>query len=236
MEATFTLFSLASVLLILLIAAVTSAAAAKVDTSTLLSAKPAQADAYGQPAYVPECDPDWVAVSSPNPGTGLNVLTGVAAVSTSDVWAVGYYQSSSLYQTVTLHWDGSAWNVVPSPNVGSDSNYLNSVVAISANDVWAVGSYGDGTATSETLVLHWDGSSWSVVPSPSVGSSFNCPEFGSRSIRRRCMERGLLCAEQSHTHRNADRALGRQRLEHRPQSQSRHSSQRCSGGNSHLLQ
>ena len=127
--------SLAFALLILLGAAISSAAAAKVDAPTPLSARASQADGYRQSAYVPECNPDWVAVSSPNPGTGLNVLNGVAAVSASDVWAVGYYQSSSLYQTVALHWVGSAWNVVPSPNVGSDNNYLNGVVEVLADDV-----------------------------------------------------------------------------------------------------
>src|SRR5207248_4313678 len=32
--------------------------------------------------------------------------------------------------------------------------------------IWAVGDL-----VSQTLVLHWDGSSWSIVPSPSPGSS-----------------------------------------------------------------
>ena len=33
----------------------------------------------------------WAIVPSPNMGTGNNHLNGVAAVSASDVWAVGYY-------------------------------------------------------------------------------------------------------------------------------------------------
>jgi hypothetical protein len=39
---------------------------------------------------------------------------------------------------------------------------------IAANDVWDVGG-SDG----ETLVEHWDGSIWSVVPSPNVGTGGN---------------------------------------------------------------
>src|SRR5579863_3086457 len=54
--------------------------------------------------------------------------------------------------------------VVASPNVGSNQNYLNSVAVISLNDVWAV-----GTTSSGTLTEHWNGTQWSVVPSPSAG-------------------------------------------------------------------
>src|SRR5207237_1150006 len=37
----------------------------------------------------------WSVVSSPNPGTGYIQLYGVAAVSASDVWAVGYYSNAT---------------------------------------------------------------------------------------------------------------------------------------------
>src|SRR6266508_6360169 len=72
----------------------------------------------------------------------VNGLYGVAAIAPNDVWAVGYAVSlSTPYQTVTLHWNGSAWQVVPSPNLTRPGSYnaLNAVVAISSNDVWAVG-------------------------------------------------------------------------------------------------
>src|SRR5207244_3869919 len=41
-------------------------------------------------------------------------------------------------------------------------------VSGSGNDVWAVGEYSGGT-----LTMHWDGSAWSVVPSPSIGTDRN---------------------------------------------------------------
>ena len=62
----------------------------------------------------------WSVVTSPNAGTGSNYLYGVAAVSVSDIWAVGYYTTTgTLQQTLTLHWDGAAWTQVPSPSPGS---------------------------------------------------------------------------------------------------------------------
>lgn len=125
----------------------------------------------------------WNIVSSPNPGSGWNVLDGVAALAPNNVWAVGYYtaQFNSTRPALTLieHWDGTSWKVVPSPNVGPNSQYqsnqLYGITAISANDIWAYGSYfaSDGSEQQSTLVEHWNGTSWTIVPSPSpVNSTF----------------------------------------------------------------
>jgi hypothetical protein len=81
--------------------------------------------------------------------------------------------------TLTLieHWDGVSWSVVASPNPGTYPNgFLYGVDAVSANDVWAVGFYflsGPTQNPSQTLIEHWDGVNWSVVPSPNYGLSDN---------------------------------------------------------------
>jgi len=93
-------------------------------------------------------------------------LYGVSAVSATDAWAVG----ESLGHTLIEHWDGNAWRVVASPNVGS-SNSLSGVSALSATQAWAVGTHYDTTAGHyHTLIEHWNGTAWSVVASPNVGS------------------------------------------------------------------
>src|SRR5689334_19817269 len=58
------------------------------------------------------------------------------------------------------------WNVVSSPNPSASNNRLFGLAAISSNDIWSVGSYDIGNRTV-TLALHWNGTQWSVVPSPS---------------------------------------------------------------------
>jgi len=61
---------------------------------------------------------------------------------------------------------------VPSPNVGPansfQSNRLFGIVADSPTDMWAFGSYfaADGSGHQMTLLLHWDGTAWSIAPSP----------------------------------------------------------------------
>ncbi len=65
------------------------------------------------------------------------------------------------------------WVVVNSPNVGTGSNSLASVTGNAANDVTAVGSYFDSSSHEHTLIEHWDGSAWSVVPSQDPDPNLN---------------------------------------------------------------
>jgi len=109
----------------------------------------------------------WNVVPSPNPSATLNVLNAVAAVSTNDVWAVGFAPTGS-NPILIIHWNGSVWSVVPNPPSNMPLNNLAALAVISANDIWAVGTglMGDEDATA---TLHWNGTAWSVIPSPNVG-------------------------------------------------------------------
>src|SRR5205823_6322194 len=114
----------------------------------------------------------WSLVSSPNPSTLYSAFSGIAAVSANDVWAVGLYADDSTGndQALVAHWNGSNWSIVLSPNTGVYRIALYGVAAISANDVWAVGYYSNnGVYGGQTLVEHWNGSSWTIVPSPNPG-------------------------------------------------------------------
>lgn len=115
----------------------------------------------------------WTIVPTINLGSGHNFLAGVDSVSASDVWAVGYYEVAKTARSLAEHWNGSAWSVVPSPNVGSNHNYLSAVAAASPTEVWAVGRSFTGADMEQTMVQRWDGSSWSVVSTPNLGSGSN---------------------------------------------------------------
>ncbi len=119
------------------------------------------------------CSSQFEYMPSPNSGSNVNQLTGLAVVSTNDIWAVGYYyDSGSVNQTLTEHWNGTTWTIVPSPNAGSSYNNLNAVAVVSANDVWAVG-YSTVNSNTSTLIEHWNGTTWTIVPSPNSGSTSN---------------------------------------------------------------
>jgi hypothetical protein len=124
----------------------------------------------------------WSAVTSPNPGTAQecgdtsyagNALASVDAISASDVWAVGHICGPGTSRTLAIHWDGNGWSVVPSPNKSLlDDSELSAVSAVASNDIWAVGNYQVAFQYQwETFIEHWDGTAWSIVPSPNPSGS-----------------------------------------------------------------
>jgi hypothetical protein len=59
------------------------------------------------------------------------------------------------------------WRVVSSPNV-NDNGDLYGIVARSMHDVWAAGSYYTSVGQRQTLIAHWDGARWKVMPRPDM--------------------------------------------------------------------
>ena len=51
----------------------------------------------------------WTVVPSPSPGSNFLDLNGVVSLSANDAWAVGVYDVSGNWRTLTMHWDGTAW-------------------------------------------------------------------------------------------------------------------------------
>jgi hypothetical protein len=107
------------------------------------------------------------------PSNTDNTFTGVTEISSCDVWAAGFDLNGGADQTLTEHWDGSAWTQIPTPSPGPNGSVLEDVRAISSNDVWAVGSFADSSGQQNTLAVHWDGSQWSVVSTPSPPNTFS---------------------------------------------------------------
>ena len=105
-------------------------------------------------------------------------LLGVSAVSANSAWAVGVSCelcgiSAQLGRALIMHWDGTTWSRVRSPSPGG-SAYLGAVSSGPGGRAWAVGDYCpsdcSGSITGlRTLILRWNGTAWSRVPSPSPG-------------------------------------------------------------------
>jgi len=125
----------------------------------------------------------WNLVPSPNADPERNLLRGVWANSSNNVWAVG---ESGLTPTRTLiqHWNGVNWTIVNSPSPATQTNVLMAVHGLSSDNVYAVG-YTSSGFTPQMLVLHWDGSSWTQMTTPTVtgGSALQCiAVFGPEDI------------------------------------------------------
>jgi hypothetical protein len=114
----------------------------------------------------------WRVAPAPQPG---GILHAIAARTPRDVWAVGTRKRGSGFETLIEHWNGTRWLVVASPSpppARGQPRYaiLQAVTATSANDVWAVGNsvIGVPATASRTLIEHWNGQRWTIVPSPDV--------------------------------------------------------------------
>ena len=122
----------------------------------------------------------WRIIPSPG-GTRYpdNILTSVSARSPTDAWAVGgnYAEGGTIGPAVSLieRWNGTSWQTIANPG----PNFLSGVAELSPTDVWAVGEQwittgpSNGNGGWRTLTMHWNGTQWSIVPSPTPSGSEN---------------------------------------------------------------
>jgi hypothetical protein len=136
-----------------------------VSTTLIASAWMMVAPAGLAAATVNTCRGRWSVQRTPDQ-TYENYLSGVAAISTTDVWAVG--TTNGNYDTLTEHFNGQRWKVVASPNVPGEDRLI-AVAAVSPVDIWAVGA-ADSGRTPQPLAEHWNGSRWRIMKTPSLGS------------------------------------------------------------------
>ncbi|MGD0242007.1 MAG: hypothetical protein ABSB59_16995 [Streptosporangiaceae bacterium] len=127
----------------------------------------------------------WSPVTLPDPAFNVGPGQAISASSASDIWVVGTTSAPATGQAVAeaIHFNGSAWAVVPMAQPGANTPAIAAVTAIAAGNAWAVGE--DIGATSavggSTLTEHWNGSSWSIVPSPTPGADPGLTGVAARS-------------------------------------------------------
>jgi hypothetical protein len=95
-------------------------------------------------------------------------LSDIAASSSSSAWAVGNDDAQRVPRTILEHWNGKKWTRITKgiPVYG----YLSTVAATSADNVWAAGAVetAAGPADTKSLVLHWNGKTWSQATGVSI--------------------------------------------------------------------
>jgi hypothetical protein len=112
--------------------------------------------------------PTMPASRGPHSPSGNGKLYGVAAVSSSDIWAVGeaLMPDGNTQLPLLEHWDGKQWSVISSfPRTGW--TVLNGLAAISARNIWVAGQQYT-PPNSQGLLTHWDGSQWKLFTFPDV--------------------------------------------------------------------
>jgi hypothetical protein len=116
----------------------------------------------------------WGVVASEDPGNSRSALQGLTSIPGGDAWAVGFSQDAGLgFETLIERPAGDHWEAVASPSPGDQESVLWSVASPANGDAWAVGYQQDAGGPRRTLIEHWNGTRWKVVPSPSLGTDDN---------------------------------------------------------------
>jgi len=111
----------------------------------------------------------WTIQPTPNPsGAEVSILTGVWCASAASCTAVGYSVGTSQASlTLAERWNGSIWTIQPTPRPsGSTSSALSGVSCTTTASCTAVGGAIESPNTRLTLAEHWNGSTWTIQPTP----------------------------------------------------------------------
>jgi hypothetical protein len=113
----------------------------------------------------------WSAVqnASGSGPSGSTYLSALSASGPNDIWTVGETDRPDP-NVFSEHWNGNKLTFVKPVNHFLFSLFY-AVASVSASDVWAVGyeAASEQHQQLRTLIEHWNGSKWSVVPSPNEG-------------------------------------------------------------------
>lgn len=109
---------------------------------------------------------NWTSSTPSNPSGYNNVFwNSIAAVSDSEAWAVGSktMSGSNITPTISHYTSANGWQEDTSFSFQNTAIYA--VSGDSPSDVWVVGEYGSNHAP---FAMHYDGSSWQQVSTPSL--------------------------------------------------------------------
>jgi len=107
----------------------------------------------------------WSVIASPNPLVAGNGLSGVAAISARNAWAVGTIGEGLSLQPLAVHWNGARWTRVAMPRP-KGYNTITGVGRIPGTPgLWAVGGTTLGSVTTP-LIERWTGTRWVVTATP----------------------------------------------------------------------
>ncbi|HEX8228720.1 MAG TPA: S-layer homology domain-containing protein [Chloroflexia bacterium] len=120
----------------------------------------------------------WHEVVIPDLNGPQSGLLDIDAVSTNDIWAVGFYDGPyKATKGLLIHWDGKSWSQLPHP---LDGYILSSVSATQPDEVWAIAAgtpYHSPPYQRDYKVVRWDGHDWSMLPALPVTGTIELAEI-----------------------------------------------------------
>lgn len=148
--------------LILIVSVTSVTSLAGLGAGTALAAPRAAATVNGAVAWGDNTDGqlgDGTTASTDVP-VPVKGLTGVTAVAAGGAHALARSCPTARSRRGSL---------VTLPNAGGEGSQLFGVTALSAGDVWAIGHTSESDAAILTLAEHFNGTAWSIAPTPDPG-------------------------------------------------------------------
>jgi hypothetical protein len=120
----------------------------------------------------------WSIASTPNHGSAAtaNLLDAVSCAGPAACMAVGSYEAHSRTDNLAESWNGTKWSIRSIPNPPGETDFLNGISCVSARDCVAAGGNevsDSPTVRDQTLIESWNGTKWSIVPSPNGRGNLN---------------------------------------------------------------
>jgi hypothetical protein len=110
----------------------------------------------------------WQQLTVPS-GAWWQSMAHVKAFSPTSAWAIGETATSTGYTATATHWNGTSWTQVATPFSTTLVLTMNAISGSSPSDIWAAGtaqSQGWRNRVTQSVLLHYDGTSWSQVTVP----------------------------------------------------------------------
>jgi hypothetical protein len=116
----------------------------------------------------------WAVQTTPDPsGASSSSLSNVSCSGAGSCDTVGSYSTATTTSSFAENWNGTSWTLESTPEpAGTSSSSFSSVSCAGTGTCTAVGEYASGTGDL-TLAETWDGTTWSLdpTPDPSVSQS-----------------------------------------------------------------
>jgi hypothetical protein len=134
--------------------------------------------AYAAPAGAA---PAWSIVPSAAPsGARSAAFQSVSCSSATSCFAVGGFTDGRWNNALAERWNGTSWSRMPIPSATTSAGggtYLRDVACASPTSCFAVG-ISQSNGQDKTLIERWNGTVWSIVPSPNPSGAMNSGLFG----------------------------------------------------------
>jgi hypothetical protein len=139
----------------------------------------------------------WASEPLASPGGTLKpALASVSCTAAANCMAVGLAGDNAITKILAEQWNGTAWTILPAPKpAGQHSAALTGVSCPSATNCTAVGSSSDSSGIAKTLAEHWDGTAWTIQPTPNpISFSGNFLDGVSCPVAAHCTATGSFFA------------------------------------------